>query len=134
MEIYLFSKLHSHGNHSGYTMPQQHPVAQFLAFVLFLVTIASALVGGYAAGEWHCLICIENLFHFLLITGMKNISFRVSTDNVTAQNIIVQLDHSLGRGTNQKYSYLPFLWWNSLISWNLKNSIVGFGVHILWVS
>ena len=50
----------------------------------------------------------ELKFHFLLITGMKNISFRVSADKFIAQNII-QLDHSLGRETNQKYSYLPFL-------------------------
>ena len=49
----------------------------------------------------------ELKFHFLLITGMKNISFRVSTDKFIAQNIIIQLDHSLGRETNQKYSYLP---------------------------
>ena len=38
---------------------------------------------------------------------MKNINFRVSTVKFIAQNIIIQLDHSLGRETNQKYSYLP---------------------------
>ena len=32
--------------------------------------------------------------------------FRVSTDKFIAQNIVIQLDHSLGRETNQKYSYL----------------------------
>ena len=38
---------------------------------------------------------------------MKNISSRVKTDKFIAQNIIIQLDHSLGRETNQKYSYVP---------------------------
>ena len=48
----------------------------------------------------------ELKFHFLLTTGMKNSNFRISTDKFIAQNIIIQLDHSLGRETNQKYSYL----------------------------
>ena len=48
----------------------------------------------------------ELTFHFLLTTGMKNSNFRISTDKFIAQNIIIQLDHSLGRETNQKYSYL----------------------------
>ena len=64
-----------------------------LAFVLFLIITASALVEGFYAendAAWYT----ENLgFIFLLITEMKNISFKVSTDKFIAQNIIIQLDH-----------------------------------------
>ena len=48
----------------------------------------------------------ELRFHFFTYNwNEKYHLIRVSTDKFIAQNII-QLDHSLGRKTNQKYSYL----------------------------